>query len=149
MASLDFTRDVVLRWDDIDQKHIPLLQEGGVTGMVAFAADGYLAAATETLPEFDPQSEDLSVSSVPDALVLFNPAIVFHGKADNTVRPTTRFRTRPPKRSARSTSKRATAANWLAMMDPPTASSTTAGATARHTSIRRAAWTSSWFRSAG
>ncbi|MBM3878307.1 MAG: alpha/beta hydrolase [Verrucomicrobia bacterium] len=40
------------------------------------SAGGHLAAATATLPEFDEPAEDSSVSSVPNALVLFNPALV-------------------------------------------------------------------------
>jgi acetyl esterase/lipase len=40
------------------------------------SAGGHLAAATATLPGFDEPGEDLAVSCVPDALVLFNPALV-------------------------------------------------------------------------
>jgi acetyl esterase/lipase len=40
------------------------------------SAGGHVAAATATLPGFDEASEDKSVSSVPNALVLFNPALV-------------------------------------------------------------------------
>lgn len=40
------------------------------------SAGGHLAAATATLPMFDEQSEDTSVSSKPNALALFNPALV-------------------------------------------------------------------------
>jgi len=40
------------------------------------SAGGHLAAATATLPKFDAVGEDLTVSSVPNALVLFNPALV-------------------------------------------------------------------------
>jgi acetyl esterase len=41
------------------------------------SAGGHLAAATATLPEFDEPGEDLKISAVPNALVLFNPALVF------------------------------------------------------------------------
>lgn len=41
------------------------------------SAGGHLAACTGTLPEFDEPAEDLSVSSRPNALVLFNPAVSF------------------------------------------------------------------------
>lgn len=41
------------------------------------SAGGHLAAATATINGFDEQSEDLKVSSVPNALVLFNPALDF------------------------------------------------------------------------
>ncbi|MGQ8337082.1 alpha/beta hydrolase [Sunxiuqinia sp. A32] len=40
------------------------------------SAGGQLAAATAVLPKFDEANEDSAVSSVPDALVLFNPALV-------------------------------------------------------------------------
>jgi acetyl esterase len=40
------------------------------------SAGGHIAAATGTLPGFDAASENAGVSSVPDALVLFNPALV-------------------------------------------------------------------------
>ena len=37
------------------------------------SAGGHVAAATGTVPGLDEKSEDASISSVPDALVLFNP----------------------------------------------------------------------------
>lgn len=40
------------------------------------SAGGHLAAATATLPGLDQSGEDHSVSAVPNALVLFNPALV-------------------------------------------------------------------------
>jgi acetyl esterase/lipase len=40
------------------------------------SAGGHLAAAVATLPEFAEPGEDASVSCVPNALVLFNPAVV-------------------------------------------------------------------------
>lgn len=40
------------------------------------SAGGHLAAATATLPGLDDPADDRSVSCVPDALVLFNPALV-------------------------------------------------------------------------
>lgn len=40
------------------------------------SAGGHLAAATATLPGFDEPGEDKTVSSVPNALILFNPALV-------------------------------------------------------------------------
>jgi acetyl esterase/lipase len=40
------------------------------------SAGGHLAAATATVPGFDEPGEDKTVSAVPDALVLFNPALV-------------------------------------------------------------------------
>lgn len=39
------------------------------------SAGGHLAAATATVQGFQEQSEDLSISAVPNALVLFNPAL--------------------------------------------------------------------------
>lgn len=40
------------------------------------SAGGHLAAATATLPQFDTPGENLEISSIPNALVLFNPALV-------------------------------------------------------------------------
>src|SRR5262245_37466762 len=40
------------------------------------SAGGHLAAATATVPGFDEPGEDTKVSAVPNALVLFNPALV-------------------------------------------------------------------------
>lgn len=40
------------------------------------SAGGHLAAATATLPQFDEENENLEISSKPNALVLFNPALV-------------------------------------------------------------------------
>ncbi|HUQ68489.1 MAG TPA: alpha/beta hydrolase fold domain-containing protein, partial [Planctomycetaceae bacterium] len=45
------------------------------------SAGGHLAACTATLQEFDEESEDRNVSSVPNALVLFNPAVSFSRNA--------------------------------------------------------------------
>jgi acetyl esterase len=39
------------------------------------SAGGYLAACTGLVKDFDEKNEDLSISSVPNALVLFNPAL--------------------------------------------------------------------------
>ncbi len=40
------------------------------------SAGGHLAAATATLPGLDAKGEDTAVSAIPNALVLFNPALV-------------------------------------------------------------------------
>ncbi len=40
------------------------------------SAGGHLAAAIATVPGFESPGEDLKISSVPNALVLFNPALV-------------------------------------------------------------------------
>lgn len=40
------------------------------------SAGGHLAAATATLPGLEAPGEDLKISSLPNALVLFNPALV-------------------------------------------------------------------------
>ena len=40
------------------------------------SAGGHLAAATAVLPKFDEPTEDTNISSGPNALVLFNPALV-------------------------------------------------------------------------
>jgi acetyl esterase/lipase len=41
------------------------------------SAGGHLAAATATLPDFDEPGEETKISAVPNALVLFNPALLF------------------------------------------------------------------------
>lgn len=40
------------------------------------SAGGHLAAATATLPGLEASGQDLKISSIPNALVLFNPALV-------------------------------------------------------------------------
>ena len=50
----------------IDDQRI--VAAGGISG-------GHLAASTALIDDFDEPTEDLSVSSVPNALVLFNPAL--------------------------------------------------------------------------
>lgn len=40
------------------------------------SAGGHVAACTGTIPGFEEKGEDTSVSSVPNAMVLFNPAVV-------------------------------------------------------------------------
>jgi acetyl esterase len=50
----------------IDENHIAA--GGGSAG-------GYLAACTGLVKDFDEKNEDLTISSVPNALVLFNPAL--------------------------------------------------------------------------
>jgi acetyl esterase/lipase len=45
------------------------------------SAGGHLAAATALVPGFDPPGEDAAVSSVPNALVLFNPVMDLRGIA--------------------------------------------------------------------
>ncbi len=49
------------------------------------SAGGHLAAATGTIGKFDEESEDKNISSIPNALALFNPALVLAnvaGEAD-------------------------------------------------------------------
>ena len=40
------------------------------------SAGGYLAACTALIKDYDEKNEDLSISSIPNALVLFNPRLV-------------------------------------------------------------------------
>ncbi|REK08204.1 MAG: alpha/beta hydrolase [Planctomycetota bacterium] len=40
------------------------------------SAGGHLAASTGTLPDFDEPNEDASISSRPNAMLLFNPAVI-------------------------------------------------------------------------
>jgi acetyl esterase len=51
----------------IDENHIAA--GGGSAG-------GYLAACSALIKDFDEKNEDLSISSIPNALVLFNPPLV-------------------------------------------------------------------------
>ena len=48
----------------------------GRIGAAGGSSGGQLAASTATLPGFDDPGDDRSVSSRPDAIVLFNPAVV-------------------------------------------------------------------------
>ncbi len=51
------------------------------------SAGGHLAAACAILPKFDEKSENQSISSTPNALVLFNPAVILapaEGLTDET-----------------------------------------------------------------
>ncbi len=45
------------------------------------SAGGHLAAATALVSSFDPPGEDMTISSVPNVLVLFNPALNLSGEA--------------------------------------------------------------------
>jgi acetyl esterase/lipase len=47
------------------------------------SAGGHLAACTGTLNDLDEPGEDKAVSSRPNALVLFNPAVSFRSKSDD------------------------------------------------------------------
>ena len=47
------------------------------------SAGGHLAAAVATLPDFDEAGEDTNVSCIPNALLLFNPALDLSAKAFN------------------------------------------------------------------
>lgn len=54
------------------------------------SAGGHLAAATATLPGLDDDGDDLAVSSVPNALLLFNPALVI-GPVEGVFEPLPAF----------------------------------------------------------
>ena len=55
------------------------------------SAGGHLAAATATLSDFDEPGEDTKVSCVPDALLLFNPALDLRAAAFNADFQSTRY----------------------------------------------------------
>jgi acetyl esterase len=57
----------------IDENHIAA--GGGSAG-------GYLAACTAMIKDLDEKKEDLSISSIPNALVLFNPRLVMSASGD-------------------------------------------------------------------
>lgn len=46
------------------------------------SAGGYLAACTALIKDYDEKNEDLSISSIPNALVLFNPPLVLPSIGD-------------------------------------------------------------------
>jgi acetyl esterase/lipase len=46
------------------------------------SAGGYLAACSALIKDFDEKNEDLSISSIPNALVLFNPPLVLPSIGD-------------------------------------------------------------------
>src|SRR5438093_2514820 len=48
------------------------------------SAGGHLAACAGVIKEFDESTEDLSISSVPNALALFNPAVVLGASPELT-----------------------------------------------------------------
>lgn len=49
------------------------------------SAGGHLAACTGLVPDLDDDSEDTSISSKPNALVLFNPAVILASTEEYTV----------------------------------------------------------------
>lgn len=55
------------------------------------SAGGHLAAAVATLPEFDEPGEDTSISCVPNALLLFNPALDLRHEAFNIEKDSERY----------------------------------------------------------
>ncbi len=67
------------------------------------SAGGHLAACTGTIKEFDETNEDANVSSVPNAMILFNPALVLAPFGDlklegfGTRVPAERLGTKPEK----------------------------------------------------
>jgi len=50
------------------------------------SAGGYLAACTGLVKDFDEKNEDLAISSVPNALVLFNPPLDLPGHLSDTTK---------------------------------------------------------------
>ena len=64
-SAIRFLRENASVWN-IDENKI--IASGGSAG-------GHLAAATATLKEFNDEQDNLTYSSVPDALILFNPVL--------------------------------------------------------------------------
>jgi acetyl esterase len=56
------------------------------------SAGGHIAACTGVISDFDASKEDASVSSVPNAMVLFNPALVLAPVADELPFPEDRLK---------------------------------------------------------
>lgn len=63
-----------VRW--IRQNATQLGVDAGKVAAGGGSAGGHVAAATAVVKQYDESSEDAKISSVPDALVLFNPALV-------------------------------------------------------------------------
>jgi acetyl esterase/lipase len=81
------------------------------------SAGGHLAAATATLPDFDEPAEDRKVSSVPNALVLFNPALVL---APMEGLPLEGFGTRVPEERLGTAPEKISPAHHVKKGTPPT-----------------------------
>lgn len=81
------------------------------------SAGGHIAAATGTLPDFDEPTEDAKISSVPDALVLFNPALVL---APMEGLPLEGFGTRVPEERLGTTPEKISPAHHVKKGAPPT-----------------------------
>ncbi len=63
-----------VRWIRANAKRLGIDPEKIAAG--GGSAGGHIAACTGTIKEFDESEEDADVSSVPNAMVLFNPALV-------------------------------------------------------------------------
>ncbi|MBI5769198.1 MAG: alpha/beta hydrolase [Verrucomicrobia bacterium] len=81
------------------------------------SAGGHIAGATGTLPDFDEPTEDRKVSSVPNALVLFNPALVL---APMEGLPLEGFGTRVPEERLGTTPEKISPAHHVRKGAPPT-----------------------------
>ncbi len=81
------------------------------------SAGGHLAAAVATLPDFDEPAEDKKISSVPNALVLFNPALVLAEMEGLTLEG---FGTRVPEERMGTAPKNLSPAHHVKKGAPPT-----------------------------
>jgi acetyl esterase/lipase len=81
------------------------------------SAGGHLAAAVATLPDFDEPGENLKISSVPNALALFNPALVLAPMAGLDFEG---FGTRVPEERMGTTPQKISPAHHVKRGTPPT-----------------------------
>ena len=74
-----------VRWVRVNANRLGIDPDRIATG--GGSSGGHLAAATATLPLYDDPGDDLSISALPDAMVLFCPSVVLASIPDKFVIP--------------------------------------------------------------